>query len=43
MAINRGSIGQQIMKPGKKRLTKTSGKKSGKRKSLTFKRKNRLY
>ena len=44
MAINRGSIRQQITKPGlTKRLTKTSGKKNGKKKLKVFTPNNRLY
>ena len=45
MAINRGAVGQQVMKPGLiKRLTKTSIKKNGKKSTTqSKKRKNRLY
>jgi len=45
MAINRGAVGQQVMKPGLiKRLTKTSIKKNGKKSTAqSTKRKNRLY
>lgn len=45
MAIGRGKIGQQIMKPGSTRkLKKTSGRMSGRKNTARSKqRKNRLY